>query len=89
MGWQSCFEINGTDVSTCGKTIHLENVLVTTNLYEMVFDGIKKFNRSVNRLIFGLGLLQTVAKTNYFINIVVHCTGLNYGHWAVTVLRGR
>ena len=28
------FEINGTDVSTCEKTIHLGNVLSTTNQYE-------------------------------------------------------
>ena len=37
-------EINGTDVSTCEKTIHLGNVLSTTDKYEMVFDGIKTFN---------------------------------------------
>ena len=38
------FEINGTDVSTCEKTIHLGNILSITNKYEMVFDGIKKCN---------------------------------------------
>ena len=81
------FEINETDVSTCGKIIHLENVLGTTNQYEMVFDGIKKFNRSVNRLMSEFGLLQSVAKTNSFINIVVYCTDLNYGDFGVTVLR--
>ena len=42
------FEINGTDVLTCEKTIHLENVLGTTNQYEMVF---KKFNHNVNIMI--------------------------------------
>ena len=36
------FEINGTDVSTCEKTIHLGNILSTTDKYEMVFDGINK-----------------------------------------------
>ena len=44
------FEINGTDVTTCEKTIHLGNVLSTTDKYDMVFDVIKKCNRSVNRL---------------------------------------
>ena len=42
-------EINGTDVSACEKTIHLGNVLSTTDKYEMVFDGIKTFNCCVNR----------------------------------------
>ena len=60
------FDKNGTDISTCGKTIHLPNVLGTTNQYEMKFDGIKKFNRSVNRLMSEFGLIQTVAKTNCF-----------------------
>ena len=42
------FEINGTDVSTCEKTIglHLRNVLSTSDKYEIVFDGIKKVNCS-------------------------------------------
>ena len=43
------FKIKGMEVSTCEKTIHLGNVLSTTNQYEMVFDGIKKCNCSVNR----------------------------------------
>ena len=34
------FEMNGMDVSTCEKTIHLRNVLRTTNMFGMVFDGI-------------------------------------------------
>ena len=42
MGADPHFEINGTDVSTCEKTVHLGNVQYTTNKYEMVFDGIKK-----------------------------------------------
>ena len=79
------FEINGTDVSKCGKTIHLENVLGTTNQYVRVFDGIKIFNRSVNRFMSEFGLLQRVAKTNCFINIAMHCTDLNYGRYGVTV----
>ena len=56
------FEINGTDVSTCKKTIHLGNVLSTTNKYEMVFDGIKKCNCSVNRFMSEFDSLQTVVK---------------------------
>ena len=58
------FEINGTDVSTCEKTIHLGNVLSTTVKYEMVFDGIKKFNCSVNIFMSEFSSLQTVVKKN-------------------------
>ena len=79
-------EINGTDVSTCEKTIHLGNVLSTTDKYEMVFDGIKTFNCNVNRFMSEFGSLQTVVKTNCFISIVVHFTDLNYGHCGMTVL---
>ena len=62
------FEINDTDVSssTCEKTIHLGNVLSTTNKYEMVFDGIKTFNCSVNRFLSEFGSLQTVIKNKLF-----------------------
>ena len=60
------FEINGTDVSTCEKTIHLGNVLSTTDKYEMVFDGIKKFNCNVNRFMPEFGLLQTFVKNKLF-----------------------
>ena len=56
------FEINGTDVSTCEKTIHLGNVLSIISKYEMVFSGIKTFNYSVNRLMSEFGSLQTVVK---------------------------
>ena len=80
------FEINGTDVSTCEKTIHLGNVLSTTNKYEMVFDGIKKCNCSINRCMSELGSRPTVVKTNCFISIVVHFTDLNYCHCGMTVL---
>ena len=66
-------EINGTDVSTCEKTIHLGNVLSTTNKYEMVFGGIKKCNCSVNRLMFEFGSLQTVVKNKLFHQ---YCCGL-------------
>ena len=60
------FEINGTDVSTCEKTIHLGNVFSTTDKYEMVFDGIKKFNCSVNRFMSEFGSLQAVVKNKLF-----------------------
>ena len=80
------FEINGTDVSTCEQTLHLGNVLSTTDKNEMLFDGIKKSNCSVNRLMSVFGSLQTVVKTYCFIGIVVHCTDLNYGHCGMTVL---
>ena len=43
------FEINSTDVSTCKKTMHLGNVLITTDKYEMVFDCTKKLNCGLNR----------------------------------------
>ena len=43
------FEIKGADVSTCEYTTHLGNVLSITDKCEMVFDGIKKCNCSVNR----------------------------------------
>ena len=59
-------EINGTDVSTGEKTMHLGNVLSTTNRYEMVFDGIKKFNFSVNRFMSAFGSLQAVVKNKFF-----------------------
>ena len=68
------FEINGTDVSTCEKTIHLGNVLK----YEMVFDGIKKFNCSVNRFMSEFGSLQTAVKNKLFHQYC--CMDLNYGH---------
>ena len=55
------FEINGTDVSR-KKTIHLGNVLSTTDKYELVFDGIKKLKCSVNRFMSEFGSPQTVAK---------------------------
>ena len=55
-------EINGTDVSTCEKTIHLGNVLSTTDKYDIVFDGIKTFNCNVNRFMYQFGSLQTVVK---------------------------
>ena len=58
--------VNGTDVSTCEKTIHLEKVLTTTNKCEMVFDGIKKFYCSVNRFMSEFGSLQTVIKNKLF-----------------------
>ena len=60
------FQINSTDVSTCEKTIHLGNVLSTTDKYEMVFDGIKKFNCSVNRVMYEFGSLQIVIKNKLF-----------------------
>ena len=60
------FEINATDVSTREKTIHLGSVLSTTNNYEMMFDGIKKFNCSVNRFMSGFGSFQNVVKTKLF-----------------------
>ena len=47
------FEINGTDVSTCDKTIHLGNVLSTTNC-------------SVNRCMSEFGSLQTKVKNKLF-----------------------
>ena len=56
------FEINGEDVSTYEKTIHLGNVLSTTNQHEMALDGIKTFNSSVNRFMPEFGLFQTVVK---------------------------
>ena len=56
--------VNDTDVSTCEKTIHLRNVLGTTDKYEMVFDGIKTFNCNVNRFMSEFGSLQTVVKNN-------------------------
>ena len=59
-------EINGTDVSTCEKTIHLGNVLSTTNKYEMVFDDIKTFNCNVNRFMSEFGSIQTVVKNKLF-----------------------
>ena len=46
------FEINGTDVST--------------SKYEMVFDGIKKLNCSVNKFMSEVGSLQTVVKNKLF-----------------------
>ena len=64
----------------------LGNVLSTTDKYEMVLNGIKKFNCSVNTCMPRFSSLQTVAKTNCFISIVVHCTDLNYGHCGMTVL---
>ena len=60
------FEINGTDVSICVKTLHLGNVLSTTDKNEMVFDGVKKFNCSVNILMSVFGSLHTVVKTIFF-----------------------
>ena len=60
------FEINGTYISTCEKTIHLGNVLSITNKYEMVFDGIKKFNCSVNIFMSEFGSLQTVVRNKLF-----------------------
>ena len=80
------FEINGTDVSTCEKTIHLGNILSTTDKYEMVFDGIKKFDCSVIRFM-SLVHFKLSSKTNCFISIVVHCMDLNYGHCGMTVLK--
>ena len=59
-------EINGTDVSTCEKTVHLGNVLSTIDKYETVFDGIKKFNCSVNIFMSEFGSLQTVVKKKLF-----------------------
>ena len=56
------FEINGTDISTCENIIHLGNLPSATNQYEIVFDGIKKFNCSVNIFMFEFGSLQTVIK---------------------------
>ena len=76
------FEINGTDVSTCEKTIHLGNVLSTTDKYEIVFDGIKK----INCLCLSLDNFKLWSKTNSFISIAVHCTDLNYGHCSMTML---
>ena len=55
------FKIKGTDVSRCEKTIHMGNVLSTTDKYEMV---VKKFNCSVNRFI--SGSLLTVTKNKLF-----------------------
>ena len=43
------FEINGTAVFICEKTIHQGNVLSTIKKYEMMFDGLKTFNCGVNR----------------------------------------
>ena len=60
------YEINGSDVSTCEKTTHLRNVLSITNQYEKVFDGIKKCNCSVNRLMSEFDSLQTVVKNKLF-----------------------
>ena len=60
------FEINGSDDSTCQKTIHLGNVLSTTYKYEMVYDGIKTFNCSVNRFMSEFGSHQTVFKNKLF-----------------------
>ena len=40
------FEINGADVSTCEKTIHLRNALSTTDQYEMLFDLVSR-NKTV------------------------------------------
>ena len=57
------FEINGTDVSTCEKTIHLGNVLSTTYKYEMVFDDMKKFTCGVNRFMSGMTVLTRCAYT--------------------------
>ena len=59
-------EINGTDVSICEKTIYLGNVLSTTDKYEIVFDGIKKFNCNVNIFMSLFGSLQTVVKHKLF-----------------------
>ena len=55
-----------TDVSTCEKTIHLGNVLSTTNKYEIVFGRIKKFNCSTNIFLSEFGSLQTVVKNKLF-----------------------
>ena len=60
------FYINGTYISSCEKTIYLGNVLSTTDKYEMVFDGIKKFNCSVNRFMSEFGSLQTIVKNKLF-----------------------
>ena len=46
------FEINGTEVSTCEKTIHLGNVLSTTDKYETVFYGIVNFKLSSKNKLF-------------------------------------
>ena len=68
------FEVNGTDVSTCDKPIHLGNVLRTTNKNKMVFDGIKIFNCSVNRLMSEFGSLQTDVKNKLFLQ---YCCALH------------
>ena len=90
------FEINCTDVSTCEKTIHLRNVLSTTNKYEMVLDGIKKCYCSVNRFMPEFGSLQTVIKNKLFHQYCCALYGsqlwplchasVNYGHCAMPVL---
>ena len=59
------FETNGKDVSTCEKTIHLGNILCTTDKHEMVFDGIKQFNCSVNIFMSEFGSHQTVVKNKW------------------------
>ena len=43
-----------------------ENVLSTSDKYEMVFAGITKFNCSVNRFMSEFGSLQTVVKNKLF-----------------------
>ena len=60
--------------STCEKTVRLGNVLSTTEKYEMVFDGIKTFNCSVNRFMSEFGSLQTVVKNKLFHQ---YCCALN------------
>ena len=52
-------DVNNTDVSKCEKNVHMRKVLSTTSKYEMVFDGIKTFNCSVNILMSEFGSLQT------------------------------
>ena len=44
----------------------MDNKGLQFNKYEMVFDGIKKFNGSVNRFMSEFGSLQTVVKSKLF-----------------------
>ena len=57
---------NYTGVSTCEKTIHLGNVLSTTDKYEIMFDSIKNLHCSVNGFMSEFGSPQTVVKKELF-----------------------
>ena len=81
-------KVKGELVPVCTKAVYLGNMLSTLSDSEIVNEGIKQFNISLNIFLSKFGMCKVlVKKISFFHNTIAHITAHSYGHYTIMILK--